>query len=121
MKLGLTPLDAAVSPVLGHGTTTGGKDVPQHRSSDAQFMTFGNWWNTARIAAGPPNLRFHALRHTGATMAAQSGATLKGLMDRLGHTTPEAALVYQHAAADRDQFIAERLSARLSAAITHES
>ncbi len=62
-----------------------------------------------------PNLRFHDLRHTGATMAAQSGATLKELMDRLGRTTPKAALVYQHTAADRDQLIAERLSARMSA------
>lgn len=29
-------------------------------------------------------------------------------------TTPKAALVYQHSAADRDQLIAERLSARMS-------
>ena len=34
-------------------------------------------------------------------MTAQSGATLKQLMDRFGHTTPKAALVYQLAAADR--------------------
>jgi len=68
-------------------------------------------------AAGRPNLRFHDLRHTGATMAAQSGTTLKELMDRLGHTTPKAALVYQHTASDRDQLIAERLSARMSSVL----
>lgn len=86
---------------------------PSGTGNPLHHRTFGNWWNKARIAAGRPNLRFHDLRHTGATMAAQSGATLKELMDRLGHTTPKAALVYQHTAADRDQLIAERLSARM--------
>jgi len=87
---------------------------PSRPGNPLHHRTFGNWWDKARIAAGRPNLRFHDLRHTGATMAAQSGATLKELMDRLGHTTPKAALVYQHTAADRDQLIAERLSARMS-------
>jgi integrase len=64
----------------------------------------------AREAAGRPDLRFHDLRHTGATMAAVSGATLKELMARLGHSTPAAAMRYQHAAADRDKAIAAALS-----------
>jgi integrase len=67
-------------------------------------------WYPAREAAGRPDLRFHDLRHTGATLAAATGATLKELMARLGHSTPQAALVYQHAAADRDRAIAEALS-----------
>lgn len=65
----------------------------------------------AREAAGRPDLRFHDLRHTGAVLAAQTGATLAELMGRLGHSTPGAALRYQHAAADRDMEIARRLSA----------
>ncbi|TYL55757.1 site-specific integrase [Nocardioides sp. BGMRC 2183] len=65
----------------------------------------------ARDAAGRPDLRFHDLRHTGAVLAAQTGATLAELMGRLGHSTPGAALRYQHAAAERDQEIARRLSA----------
>lgn len=64
----------------------------------------------ARDAAGRPDLRFHDLRHTGAVLAAQTGATLAELMGRLGHSTPGAALRYQHAAADRDMEIARRLS-----------
>ena len=35
-----------------------------------------------------PDLRFHDLRHTGAVLAAQTGATLAELMGRLGHSTP---------------------------------
>jgi integrase len=64
----------------------------------------------AREAAGRPDLRWHDLRHTGAVLAAQTGATLAELMGRLGHTTPGAAMRYQHAAADRDTEIARRLS-----------
>ena len=65
---------------------------------------------TARDAAGRPDLRFHDLRHSGAVLAAQAGATLADLMQRLGHSTPAAAMRYQHAAAGRDQLIAERMS-----------
>ena len=64
----------------------------------------------ARKAAGRPDLRFHDLRHTGATLAAATGATLAELMARLGHSTAGAALRYQHAAADRDKVIAAALS-----------
>ena len=39
-----------------------------------------------------------------------TGATLAELMARLGHTTPHAALRYQHAAQGRDQAIAVLLS-----------
>lgn len=65
----------------------------------------------AREAAGRPDLRFHDLRHTGAVLAAQTGATLAELMNRLGHSTAGAAMRYQHASADRDIVIAQRLSA----------
>ena len=65
----------------------------------------------ARRAAGREDLRWHDLRHTGAVLAAQTGATLAELMGRLGHSTPGAAMRYRHAAADRDAEIAKRLSA----------
>ena len=64
----------------------------------------------AREAAGRPDLRFHDLRHTGAILAAATGATLAELMARLGHSTAGAAMRYQHAAADRDKVIAAALS-----------
>jgi integrase len=67
-------------------------------------------WYPAREAAGRPDLRWHDLRHTGATLAAATGATLADLMARLGHSTTSAAMRYQHAAQDRDAAIAEALS-----------
>jgi integrase len=71
----------------------------------------------AREAAGRPDLRFHDLRHTGAVLAAATGATLAELMARLGHSTAGAALRYQHAAAGRDQVIAAALS-KLAGSVT---
>ncbi len=70
-------------------------------------------YKPARKAAGRQDLRWHDLRHTGATMVAQEGATLAELMARLGHSTVGAAMIYQHASTDRDQDLARRLSARV--------
>jgi hypothetical protein len=39
-------------------------------------------------------------------MAAAQGASLKELMERMGHSSPRAALIYQHATRERDQKIA---------------
>ncbi|WP_370287888.1 tyrosine-type recombinase/integrase [Nocardioides sp.] len=79
-------------------------------AKDGTVKRAGWGWYAARQAAGRDDLRFHDLRHTGAVLAAQTGATLAELMGRLGHSTPAAALRYQHAAAERDQEIARRLS-----------
>ena len=65
---------------------------------------------TARDAAKRSDLRWHDLRHSGAVLAAATGATLAELMARLGHSTPAAAMRYQHAAQGRDRQIAALLS-----------
>lgn len=68
----------------------------------------------ARAAAGRPDLRLHDLRHTAATTAAQTGASLRELMSRMGHSTTEAALVYQHVAAERDKAVAAGIDALIA-------
>lgn len=75
----------------------------------------GEWdyrkiFNPARDKIGKADLRVHDLRHAGAVLAAQSGATVAELMHRIGHTTPTMALHYQHVAAGRDAEIARRMS-----------
>ena len=72
--------------------------------------TITGYFKKAAEVAGRSDLRFHDLRHTGAVMAAQQGATLADLQARLGHSTANAALLYQHTAKGRDQLIAEGLS-----------
>ena len=75
---------------------------------------FRSTWVKAREHAGLPDFRFHDLRHTGNTLAATTGASTKELMARMGHASMRAALIYQHATAERDLSIAEALS-RLAA------
>lgn len=62
-------------------------------------------------AIGKPEMNIHGLRHTGAVLAARSGATTAELMRRIGHSTPNASMRYQHAADERDALIAQKLSA----------
>jgi integrase len=77
----------------------------------------GSGWYRARQAAGREDLPFHGLRHTGAVLYAQQGATLAELMDRLGHTTAAAAMRYQHAAEDRAHELARRLGEQMTGAV----
>ncbi len=74
--------------------------------------SFYRHWNKARCAAGRPDLRFHDLRGTGATWAGEAGLGLRDLMYRLGHSTPDASLVYLRRSAEADQRVAQALSNR---------
>jgi integrase len=71
--------------------------------------TLSSAWRIARAHAGcPSTLRLHDLRHHAATMTARTpGVTTKELMARIGHSSPRAALIYQHATEGRDRAIAE--------------
>jgi integrase len=66
-------------------------------------------WRAAAANVGQPALHFHDLRHTGNTLAARTGASTRDLMARMGHDSPQAAMIYQHATAEADQTIADAL------------
>jgi integrase len=83
---------------------------PSAGGTHLQPSTLYRHFYRARAAAGREDLRWHDLRHTGAVFAAQAGGTLAELMQRLGHSTPAAALRYQHAAEGRDKLLATKLS-----------
>lgn len=83
---------------------------PATAGEHMQPSTLYRHFYKARTAAKRTDLRWHDLRHTGAVLAAQSGATLAELMGRLGHSTVGAAMRYQHAAQGRDALIAARMS-----------
>jgi integrase len=83
---------------------SGGEDKPLNRK------TFYRAWNHATESVGMTGFHFHDLRHTGNTLAAATGASTKELMARMGHSSPRAALIYQHATRDRDTAIAAGLS-----------
>lgn len=67
-------------------------------------------WHRARCSIGRPELHWHDLRHTGATLAYREGASVKDVQRRLGHTTARAAMIYAHAADESDALLAQRLN-----------
>ncbi len=88
----------------------GERGAPFRRSS------FGRKWRRARTKVGlPENFRFYDLRHTGHTLATQSGATLKDTLVRAGQSSERAALIYQHSTSERQREVAAALDARVRA------
>ncbi|MGO2761688.1 MAG: tyrosine-type recombinase/integrase [Microbacterium gubbeenense] len=67
-------------------------------------------FDRARRKVGRSDLHWHDLRHTGATLAYRSGASVPDVQRRLGHTTMRAAQIYAHAADDSDAVLAARLN-----------
>jgi integrase len=79
-------------------------------SSDGlRRATFYKAWDRSRQLTGLHEIHLHDLRHAAGTLAAQTGATTRELMARLGHATPAAAHRYQHAATRRDTGVAAAL------------
>ncbi|MEV4246175.1 tyrosine-type recombinase/integrase [Streptosporangium canum] len=71
-------------------------------------------WVEIRKKIGYPELHFHDLRHTGNTIAASSGASLRDLMERMGHDSVRAALIYQHRTTEADRKIADAMNGKIS-------
>lgn len=78
-----------------------------------QYEKAAYGFHAARDAIGKPTLHWHDLRRTAATLGAQSGATVREMQHRLGHSTPSMALQYQFATAHRDRSIADQLQAQI--------
>ncbi|MFI5064514.1 MAG: tyrosine-type recombinase/integrase [Streptosporangiales bacterium] len=82
---------------------TGPKNAQLRRSN------FSRAWRNATTAADLTGFHFHDLRHTGNTLAGAAGASLRELMERMGHSTTRAALIYQHRTSERDKLIADAM------------
>ena len=54
-------------------------------------------------------MHFHDLRHTGNTLTANAGAKLRELMERMGHDSERAAMIYLHGSDERQREIADAL------------
>lgn len=120
--------DIAVPPHLApvvvehlHTHTDKGRDALLFPGEDGAHLAHWRFRHQLYKAAkgiGCDDLHVHDLRHLGAVLAAQSGATIKELMQRMGHTSPAMSLRYQHVAAGRDVQIAAAMSALASGAPT---
>jgi integrase len=90
-------------------TTEGGKTI--WRGNFNRLVK----WRKIVGEIGMPGLHFHDLRHSGNTLAAQTGTSLRDLMARMGHDNPRAALIYQHATSGADRAVAAALDEVLKA------
>lgn len=98
-------------PGLSGALFTNPEGGPVRRAS-----LYAAFQEACRKAGAPAGLHIHDLRHHAATvMARMPGITTKELMARLGHNSPRAALIYQHATEERDRQIADYLDAQLVA------
>jgi len=77
------------------------------RKGSLRRSNFRDTWLAALKEAGIKGVHFHDLRHTGNTLAASSGASTRELMQRMGHSSVRAALIYQHLTGGRDHVIAD--------------
>lgn len=102
-------LGTFTGPGPGALVFTGPKGAQLRRSN------FSRQWNAATSKAGLSGVHFHDLRHTGNTLADDEGASLRQLMERMGHSTTRAALIYQHRSKRRDQKLADAISERVEA------
>ena len=64
-------------------------------------------WLPALKKAELPDIHFHDLRHSGNTLAASAGASLRELMARMGHDSKRAAMIYLHSSDECQHQIAD--------------
>ena len=83
-------------------TTERSGDVPRASS-------WKRIWGNARVDAGVPDITFHDLRHLAGTLTALAGGTIKEIQARMGHSTPDAAMIYQHVIKGRDGVLAAEI------------
>jgi integrase len=88
---------------------TGSRGGTWRRSN---FRRYSSWHEAAR-KIGVPGLHFHDLRHTGNHLAAGSGASLRDLMQRMGHDSVRAAMIYQHTTQEADWHIADAMNNKI--------
>ena len=68
------------------------------------------WWHPLLDRAGLPRMGFHAARHAHATALLGSGASIKEVSSRLGHSRASTTLdVYAHAVPGGGRELADRV------------
>ncbi|MGN5635823.1 tyrosine-type recombinase/integrase [Streptomyces sp. AC154] len=83
------------------------------RGGQLRRNNFRRLWLRALATTGLGDVHFHDLRHTGNTLAATGGATTRELMQRMGHSSVRAALIYQHLVTGRDHAIAAHVDEQI--------
>ncbi|MBB5783475.1 tyrosine-type recombinase/integrase [Nonomuraea jabiensis] len=94
MDAGTVRVERQLIQITGKGLVFAGPDDGPIRNTNFNRRV----WRKALQDAGVPKIHFHDLRHTGNTLAANAGASIRDLMTRMGHASTRAAIIYQHCA-----------------------
>jgi len=90
-------------------------------SADGQPLRHSNFyrraWMPAAAATGLVGIHLHDLRHTGNQFVADAGANPRELMERMGHDSARAALIYLHSSAERQRALANEVGRNVRAAL----
>ena len=108
---------------LDQFTTPGGDDLvftapaggPLHHGNFRRRV-----WLPATKAAGLSGIHLHDLRHAGNKLSSDAGANLRELMERMGHSSTRAALIYLHGGDERQRAIAETVSDMARSALARQ-
>ncbi len=72
-------------------------------------------WHPLLDRAGLPRFGFHVLRHTHASLLLASGASVREVADRLGHSRASTTLdVYSHSLPGAGRGLADRMDALMA-------
>jgi len=87
------------------------------RADGAHFTALRPTWERVRKAAKLRDVRIHTLRHTYASVAADSGESLPTIGALLGHTTPAMTARYAHLGPGEVRDAAGRVADRIDGAL----
>jgi integrase len=95
------PLNSTSRSLLNELVSKAEQNSQQHLFTNPKtgkpYTTIKTAWNTACELAGILNLRFHDLRHTFGTRAADAGVPLPAIRDVMGHRSTTMTERYAHA------------------------
>lgn len=115
------PMPRTVAELVVGKTTGKGSDDLLFTSPEGEPIRLPNWrrrvWGGATARAGLSGLTPHDLRHTAASLAIASGASVKGVQRMLGHQDAAMTLnVYASLFEDDLDAVSERLDAAIAKA-----
>lgn len=118
----LRPLGAAAIALLKSIDRTGGSDFvfPAVRG-DGHYQGTKSIWAKVIKKAELPGVTPHTLRHTIGSTATSTGEALALTGAILGHANPRSTAIYAHVQTDPSRQAAERVSAKIAAALAGKS
>jgi integrase len=99
---------------LGRGKPDGDRDLifPDHDFGHQSPRNFSTRWQYTVKRLGLPLIRWHAWRHTSASLLISAGIDVATIAKRLGHSSPATTLsVYSHCFKQDDQAVADAIDA----------